>query len=46
MVTITPELASTVDLENSDQLPVKEVKYSIYEIPTELPCSGDLENPV
>ena len=68
-------LASTVDLENPDQLPVKEVfegilmimsqilstfsvsshnlferyvfevKKSISDISTELPCSGDLENP-
>ena len=69
------KLASTVDLENPDQLPVKEVfegipiivsqiplwfflyshslfdiyvfevKESIADIPTELPCLGDLENP-
>ena len=68
-------LASTVDLENPDQLPVKEVfegilmimsqilskfsvsshnlfeiyvfevKESISDIPTELPRSGDIENP-
>ena len=69
------ELASSVDLENPDQLPVKEVfehivmivsqilsqlfisshdlfdiydfevKKSIADIPTELPCLDDLENP-
>ena len=74
MVTST-ELASSVDLKNPDQLPVKEVfedivmivsqilselfissddlldisifevKKSIADIPTELPCLGDLENP-
>ena len=68
-------LASTVDLENPDLLPVKEVfedmvmimsqllsnvfvsshnlieiyffevKESISDIPTELPCSGEFENP-